>query len=246
MVSHPNPPTIVNSIAEGEDMMRAWLLQPSHLNPSTAWCILMQDGDKVVFHPRERQPCYGEMRVYTKGEYRPGDLHWPFPNGTPLKLGVYWNWAGGDAKFFEALVSKDRNPYRDIVKSAELIRDDKHKVMGVIIHDLKVNADTLVGMFLHARNGNRKTTGDQPFDTELLHKQLQGTGCYSVYGIDPKLWFTATPKVPDKHLFSDRAAYRRTIIETIWGDYTVHNTYSKKFKGLSVAELEKATAEFRT
>lgn len=54
-----------------------------------AYCLAMQDekGD-VTFHERMQQPCYGEMRIYNKGGWKPGDLHHPFPSGNPIGVSV--------------------------------------------------------------------------------------------------------------------------------------------------------------
>lgn len=62
-----------------------------------AYTILMRNtDDSLTLHVRSNTPCYGELRKYvsthgdkaTQPEDRPSDLYWPFPDGTPVAVGV--------------------------------------------------------------------------------------------------------------------------------------------------------------
>lgn len=49
---------------------------------------MADDNGEVTYHERTRQPCYGEMRIYNPKGWKPGDLHHPFPDGTPIGISV--------------------------------------------------------------------------------------------------------------------------------------------------------------
>lgn len=68
-------------------------------NGSISWSMITQDEDLgLSFHERKKQPCFGEMRKYKsthgdechKPEGKPGDLHDPFPKGTPVAISIAW------------------------------------------------------------------------------------------------------------------------------------------------------------
>lgn len=215
-----NPPVTVESLEAGIQKMKEFLSVSTYSGyRNTRWCLLMENAGEFIFHPRDGQPCYGEMRPYVSGEYRPSDLHWPFPDGTPVRIGVYWDWGKGHDRWLEKATNPERNPWRDVVKSAELIRATDGHITGVIIHDLNVNADTLVSFFLHVRNHyDRSVIEGLPFDTQEYMKYLQGRGSYTLFGVDPKRWFSATPDIIPENVFAQRGAYRRPVIEQVWYD----------------------------
>lgn len=69
-----------------------------------SYCLIMDETIQNSYkrtnhsiHPRTNQPCWGELRKYVKDECnknectqpettKPGDLHTPFPKGTPIHL----------------------------------------------------------------------------------------------------------------------------------------------------------------
>lgn len=85
---------------------------------------MREESGELKLHHRANQPCYGELRKYfathedqytdpePHDEYRPGDLHDPFPEGTPEGLGLNFN--NWDTIFSqEGSVVKELIPVRD-------------------------------------------------------------------------------------------------------------------------------------
>lgn len=50
------------------------------------FCIVTETEEGIKTHQRLNQPCWGELRTHYKDIYKPGDLHAPFPEGTPLGI----------------------------------------------------------------------------------------------------------------------------------------------------------------
>lgn len=115
------------------------------------------DG-KEVLHPRAVQPCYGELRKYkrthgdqaTKPENRPGDLHWPFPEGTPI--GACFPFENGGTEEFDTYVRflfSDKSPWVrgfGSEKNVEFVLDEKGHVKSVIIDDSHFDPTVLVNL----------------------------------------------------------------------------------------------------
>lgn len=224
-----NPPVPVSCLEEGIDQLKKFLKNSS--GRQTTWGMVVEHEGKLNMYPRDHQPCYGEMRVYEKGEYRPGDLYDPFPPGTPLALGVYWAPTSYVPDVYKALVS-DRSPWRSALKDYELYQEDG-KVYGFIVKDLNVNSDTLVNFFMIARYQTswqaklqKWTKEGVPFDTSVILSTAFNSADLSrlphsypfsyIYAISVPQWMSSRPNVPAGHLFSARAAYRRKQIESIW------------------------------
>jgi hypothetical protein len=128
--------------------------------------ILYTDGD--IQNVRQSQPCYGELRKYEKthpGECtqplngKPGDLHSPFPAGTPTSLEVpfgqfaygYAGWSLSEAtdKLFETMFSTE-SPWVAGFGEVELIRMDKF-IYGIRLPDLTIDPTVLVNCFKNFR-----------------------------------------------------------------------------------------------
>lgn len=116
-----------------------------------SYALVMENEGAASIVKRTDQPCYGEMRVYSKGEHKPGDLHHPFPAGTPIAVGLkFSNIVHPDNnQIVEYLFGPD-SPYSEVTKDSEIIKD-KSGLRGVIFTNTKVDSDVLVHLFIISR-----------------------------------------------------------------------------------------------
>ena len=86
-----------------------------------SYCIVVRnENNEIEIHKREDQPCIGgEHRKYKAShgddctrpqDYRPGDLHWPFPKGTPVALSYKHRVYNTQKELIEFILS-DESPW---------------------------------------------------------------------------------------------------------------------------------------
>lgn len=78
------------TLEEGRELLQKFL--EGEPPGSYRFALLMEEEDGTyTYHPRENQPCYGELRTYHEDEYRPEDLEDPYPEtGKAVSLAVGW------------------------------------------------------------------------------------------------------------------------------------------------------------
>lgn len=98
----------------------------------TSYCIVVQnDSGEYEYHDRTHQPCIGgEFRKYKKthgedctrpDDFRPNDLHFPFPKGKPCAVGYWWPYMGENHKQEISLLFSERSPWIKGFGSSESI-----------------------------------------------------------------------------------------------------------------------------
>jgi hypothetical protein len=197
------------------------------------------------FHPRENQPCWGEMRKYEathKGEctqpsnQKPGDLWHSFPEGKPVAFAAnlfpYGNnglAAGDNDKVLKFFFDEQKSPFRRGLKEVDFIEKDGH-VQGVYLGNLDVDATVLVYLL---RSGTIGSTNwlkyVQAGLTELeafAFGKLMGSSdiktgipdiAHNVYGVaSVSRMMNCNPRDLTGGLYSDRVDYNRTQIDYLW------------------------------
>lgn len=121
-----------------------------------AYTILVRNEDEsLTLHVRSAIPCYGELRKYksthgdeaTQPEDRPGDLHWPFPEGTPVAIGVKFDQREGCQHSLVqndiARMISDDSPWRRGFGSQDDVIQTKN---GLIFKNTEIDPTVLVHM----------------------------------------------------------------------------------------------------
>lgn len=132
-----------------------------------AYGLAMKEGDKILLHYRESQPCYGELRKYhaihddytdpqPTDHYRPGDLYWPFPDGTPVGLALRLRNKlpkNNQKKLNNTLENcldflfSDESPWVRGVPSSDYVeytRDNNGEIIGLVFLHLDVDPTVMV------------------------------------------------------------------------------------------------------
>lgn len=135
--------------------------------------LLMEVGGEFFLYRRENQPCYGEMRKYKKShkdytdpytgyesnpsdDYRPSDLHNPFPKGTPIVVGLNFEFHPGDERMNRFMFSS-MSPWLRGLPSQEFIEPiEKDGVMtGVILWETSFDPTVFVNLLNIRRSYSR-------------------------------------------------------------------------------------------
>lgn len=126
--------------------------------------LLMEVEGKFLLHRRENQPCYGEMRKYKKShkdytdpytgredtpsdEYRPSDLHDPFPKGTPVAVGMNFDFYPGDEGINRFMFSS-QTPWLRGLPSMKFIEpiEREGNMVGVILWETSFDPTVFVNL----------------------------------------------------------------------------------------------------
>jgi len=147
----------IKSFSDGVDQLNDVIPK---LVGNISWAMLTFEKDSNEpwkLHLRNNQPCYGEMRKYktTHGEEctqpedrRPGDLHYPFPEGTPMAIGVHWgiyNSVSVAKEVAKLLFNPITSPWKVGFKKPELIIDGE-VLQGISFYDTAFDPT----VFVHA------------------------------------------------------------------------------------------------
>lgn len=225
-----------------------------------AYAFVTDNNSVLTVHERWHQPCYGEMRPYgvthpdllpehQRSVHKPGDLTTPFPaEGNPVlaMLCLYQNPATWSAEAKEGLelflsdyLDPENSPWRIITKSAEILRNEKGNVVGILFNDTHVPPTALVESWMLMRSRMsahnmtrwamlRKTFPDEPVAALMLfwfgfnqyspHSQFQYNwqGYYLSDFLDVKRFLNGDPII-DGPTFFERGAYNRPNLHDIFG-----------------------------
>ena len=203
--------------------------------------------------PRQNQPCYGELRKYEKthkgectqpGNHKPGDLHSPFPDGTPIGLVVPFPRITKTVKtdrVFRAMFSKDSPWYIGFKDVSFFNITDSDRIGGVIIDNMEIDPTVLVNALKTLQSFQSPQVVDDFCDlvdnglTEneaLAVIMLNGSGSI-LNGVQPtggykaptqfsaKRFFNKTPNDLTGGVLRDRIDYNRTDMhKPFWGEST--------------------------
>jgi hypothetical protein len=174
--------------------------------------------------------------------FKPSDLYYPFPQGSPVALAVAFSPfdADGTAMIKDVVLNPEISPWREVLKEFELIYDKKGRFIGIVITDTHINPTTMVNMF---RKINRHHQNSSPLYTRLLasfsvlsklEAFVLAQMCYSA-GNDILMFYSGndynpmddnpdftrvfggTPIDTTGGTFYDRYAYDRPRIDFLWG-----------------------------
>lgn len=209
--------------------------------------ILYTDKGEFV---RQNQACYGELRKYEKthpGECtqphnpKPGDLHSPFPEGTPLALLMPFNRMGnhtGDTDAVAELLFSEKSPWVSGFGKTTFFKNDHGNLHGIIINDLNIDPTVLVNLFKTMQQVMQPQAAKNIVDLineglepyEAIAAMMLNSGNYS-YGalavpaytqstqFSAKKFFTQRPNDLTGGVLRDRIDYNRTDMhKPFWGN----------------------------
>lgn len=150
---------------EKEDERKAYDLAVDHAQDSSGinFCLVMRDKEtgELSVHRRQNQPCQGgEMRKYGKrspnraNDYRPSDLHSPFPEGIPEA--VSWYYPLISDRHLNFLLS-DKSPYRKgfgSTSDVDVVRGKNEKMLGLVFRNTEVDPTVLVNFLQYMRSAH--------------------------------------------------------------------------------------------
>lgn len=228
----------------------------NHTLTGIAFSLAMSKDDKITVYERQNQPCYGEMRTYGKGsvpperekDYKPGDLHSPFPKGTPEGVGVpiRTSFSADTAihnEFMEWLFSKE-SPWATGIDQIEFTKNKSGKNIGIVQTDTNFDPTVFVNLLKSVRgyynrgskwSEAKKKFGLNNFQAFLLSFSnianydklnvptfLLTPGCF--YGVlDLERFRNKNPYDKSGGLtFKQRSAYNRPEIEYIFSEKGVN------------------------
>jgi hypothetical protein len=199
----------------------------------------------IVWVKRTNVPCFGELRPYKRGEYRPDDLHWPFPSGIPLALAIRIapNHSASTIKLpIQWMIQSPASPWFELNKYLTIEYDEDRAPIALAVTDTRVNPDVLLNLIIGLRSSFNTKYWDKnikSLDGNLDHQLALFTLCWmtgSVWNKDDyffnlyqsylhqggtinlKTWANKTPTYAGKGTFVERTGYNRELIEHIWQD----------------------------
>lgn len=239
----------------------------------TSYIIYTTEGE----YPRQSQPCYGELRKYEKthkGECtqpensKPGDLHSPFPNGTPEAIVIPFpriTPKSSDTDIvFRAMFSKD-SPWYSGFNDVTFFMTEKGFIGGVIIEDVKIDTTVLVNCLKTMQNFHNVqmvkdfvdligfgSTEAEALAIVMLNSVApsSGVGYTDSYKapvqFSAKRFFNRTPNDLTGGYFRDRIDYNRTDMhKPFWGDEGFIQWNKKTFPTIPEMTYTKPTPEAR-
>lgn len=219
-----------------------WLIKQSKGDIySHTYAMAWDDGSIVE---RVSRPCYGELRPYGQGSgdtvRKPSDLTQPFPDtGRPLGLGLLIQAPTPDKDKFLDFAVSGLSPWRKATEGAELVKSPiSGRTIGVVFVNSKVNADILASFCLNSRYQPARWTelvqkDVSPQTAMVLAVRLMNFPSMYYVNVDIPAVYHGNPHVPEKHLWYDRAAYRRPMIERIF--QKVEKDTEDELRGVSQA-----------
>lgn len=215
------------------------------------WAVVTSLDGEEKFSERTAEPCYGGLHNYDEYGYsKPGDLHYPFPKGFVLGLGVSWNTKDREEpscqEFLSYLISPE-SPWRSVTQYIEPVYE-RDLLRGFILTETKVDPTPLVQMLLVSKlyRGNKPR-----FFSELIQKGVQkddallfalGLNAYtaSIYSdsqdyyqhpkVDLGRWREGRPREISNGTFYEGFTYNRRYVAEIW----LPDKESKDSKGFVV------------
>jgi len=250
-------------MARNFDLPTAHLMMGQMLNNSTglSFVLLMEQPRRrnlgstappdYSFHPRFNQPCFGELRKYesthpkdcTQPENgKPGDLHWPFPDGRPVSLAIQipryngLNPSEERTTFLKGFFENPLNPWLSGflgAKNVELFLDKSGEVTGFLLKSLAFDPTVFVNMMFFLSDLGGKSLKDIEklkslglTDNEAyLFLVLNNHGIDEIYQsnsyhfaerTDPKKFLSGTPNDLTGGTLADRFDYNRTDIHDVF------------------------------
>lgn len=137
---------------QGKKLLREFLELPYQ---GTAFALLMKDEEGFSFYPRTHQPCYGELRPFSKKENRPGDLHHPFPKGVPVGLSIPIGGAREKGtEYFDFCMSSE-SPWYPVLRHVTIVDTPGDGItvgIGLLFDHCKFSPTLLINFLLIFKN----------------------------------------------------------------------------------------------
>lgn len=164
----PAKETPVENIEVGLKALRSFVLSNQN---KLIFNLLMQRGDDIIHVEYTQQPCYGELRPYAKTHpdmlpehqrkvQKPGDLHSPFPDGTPVAVAVpFYNQPNGVTteqynRIVNLVLDPGLSPWREALKDFEVLKNEDGRIAGIIIKDTNIDSTVMVNLFMTLRGAS--------------------------------------------------------------------------------------------
>lgn len=214
-----------------------------------SFCLAMRlDDGSVKIWDRIDQPCYGEFRKYKKThgdectqpvDSRPGDLHWPFPEGIPE--GFAFSGDVGGARFPSAekmneFLFSDDSPWKrgfGSASSVELIKGkDNEGYVNVVFLDTEIDPTVLISLMNIRKIVDVKAfnhwielglTEKEAFVTCMIQRDdpsytiaTGGDGYYCPIMVDYPRYFSGDPHDLTGGTFRNRFDYNRKRLHDVF------------------------------
>jgi hypothetical protein len=214
----------------------------------------------ISFHPRERQPCWGELRKYektAKGECtqpsnsKPGDLWHPFPAGKPIAFAVDLTtfrgnvWDENTDAIMKFLLDETRSPFRRGLRQVSFIKNSAGRICGFYMNNLAIDATVLVFMLRQVASllANAKyfveyvNAGlEEGYALALIfanrYLPFRTHGIYGTTHFPPSIsrLIKGNPRDLTGGTMDNRVDYNRTLIDELWKSNTPVSIYDNALK----------------
>ncbi len=228
--------TVCTNIHEYEykyqlNLIKDWLKNTTH---SLSFLIIVHQDNTIGHFSRIDQPCWGELRTHYNDIDKPGDLHHPFPKGTPIALAVRYS-LDHSLPFTKWLIQK--SPWSSLfTDEVEFYPKNSAISTGIIFKDTKFDPTLLVSFLKNAHDDYSHQTyldlSDNNYHFAYLLQKcvcLHSTNQFYIYKpssypyslshkVDLKRWFNNKPRniTIDHPTFYKRGAYNRVDLANIF------------------------------
>lgn len=217
--------------------------------------VTYDNNPDISFHPREHQPCWGELRKYERDypgqctepkKEKPGDLHHPFPAGKPIGFAslITTNKSAGSPEqdtFYKDIFNHKVSPWAPgLTDKIEFIKGTTGKIVGIWTPDLHVDPTVFVNLLRYVGYGAGAARNYELYlehgmtKTEALATMKLASGTNSLYyleasGYSLSRFLLKSPRDLSGGYFDDRVDYNRTMQDEIFfcGPEMKKTSYSK-------------------
>jgi hypothetical protein len=224
-----------------------------------AFALAMETEKGVIVHERPGQPCWGELRTYDEardGYRKPWDLKHPFPDGTPVGIGVYLQFHAGCPSLHDWMLGPT-SPWRSCFGETGSF---ERLPRGFLVTDTHIDPNVLLHLLLNIKPVVNSAAWDEmvkcgvnPATAYLIQGCLgYGKNFTLEFGpthpyhfnpfMDLTAWYSGKPhSIPPNDTFYNRAPYNRPDITDIFkGSFNVIKTLRPHFTNGNHLTLEEA------
>jgi hypothetical protein len=225
-----------------------------HVKNQYCFCIAVQDAEgKITFHSRLHQPCWGELRTHYNDIEKPGDLHDPFPEGTPI--GIAASFQEKNTSEWHKFITGPQSPWSSLFSNGAVVPSyHNDTITGVIVLDTHIDPTLFVHFLLWSAGCHNfnlfLNMGVDPFTSFLLARFLYINGAYysirmisqtEEYKLSPRLniprLYTSQPHILTDADFYNRGAYNRKRIQNIFkGNFHLTDQFPQSYSKIQYTE----------